>query len=119
MQEEGLGLAKRNTELEAAARKLRAGARDSEAEHQRLLSRVQNSKVQLAREQDRYAQASQAAGEQLLHSLCVTHSGTWSVTSVRLHVNHPSGCIQVQQLLRRCLMLQDNILDFFCDEQIP
>ena len=68
-QEEGLGLAKRNSELEAAARKLRGAARDSDAEHQRLLSRVQNLEVQLAREQNRYAKASQAAGEQVLQSL--------------------------------------------------
>ena len=69
MQEEVLGLAKRNSKLEATARKLRAAARESEAKHQRLLSSVQNLEVQLAREQDRYAQASQAAGEQVLH-LC-------------------------------------------------
>ena len=66
MQEEGLSLAKRNGELEAVARRLKAAARASEAEHQRILSRVQQLEGELAREHERYSQASQAAGEQVL-----------------------------------------------------
>lgn len=66
MQEEGLSLAKRNSELETTARRLKAAARASEAEHQRVLSRVQQLEAEVAREQDRYSQASQAAGEQVL-----------------------------------------------------
>ena len=66
MQEEGLGLAKRNSELENTARRLKAAARVSEAEHQKVLSRVHQLEAELAREQDRYSQATQAAGEQVL-----------------------------------------------------
>ena len=65
-QEEGLSLVKRNGELEAAVRRLRASARESEAEHQQVLSQVKQLEAQLAKEQSRYAQASHAAGEQVL-----------------------------------------------------
>ena len=65
-QEDGLNLARRNDELEGSVRKLRAAARESEAEHKRLLSRVQQLESQLAKEQERYGQASQAAGEQVV-----------------------------------------------------
>ena len=65
-QEEGLNLARRNDELEGSVRKLRAAARESEAAHKRLLSHVQQLESQLAKEQERYAQASQAAGEQVV-----------------------------------------------------
>ncbi len=74
LQEEGLSLAKRNGELEAAVRKLRAAGRDSEAEHQRVMSQVQQLESQLAKEQGRYAQASQAAGEQVVKSCGDCHS---------------------------------------------
>ena len=47
-------------------RKLRAAARESEAEHKRLFSQVQQLESQLAKEQARYAQSSQAAGEQVV-----------------------------------------------------
>lgn len=66
VQEEGLSLAKRNSELKATAHRLKAAARSSEAEHQRVLSRMQQLEAELAREQGRYSQASQAAGEQVL-----------------------------------------------------
>ena len=65
LQEEGINLKRRNGELEAAVRKLRAATRDSEAEHNRVLSQVQQLESQLAEEQERNAQASQAAGEQV------------------------------------------------------
>ena len=70
MQEEGLSLAKHNSELEATARRLKAAARGSEAEHQRVLSRVQQLEIEVAREHGRYSQASQAAGEQVLPLQC-------------------------------------------------
>ena len=65
MQEEGLTLAKRNGELEAVARRLKAAARASEAEHQRISSRVEQLESELAREHDSHSQASQAASEQV------------------------------------------------------
>ena len=68
LQEEGISLKRRNGELEAAVRKLRAATRDSEAEHNRVLSQVQQLESQLAEEQERNAQASQAAGEQVAKS---------------------------------------------------
>ncbi|DBA77123.1 hypothetical protein WJX77_012006 [Trebouxia sp. C0004] len=65
LQEEGLSLAKRNDELKVSVRSLRAMTRDSEAEHQRMMRQVQQLESQLAKEQERYAQASRAAGEQM------------------------------------------------------
>lgn len=70
VQAEGLSLAKRNGELEAVARRLKAAARGSGAEHQRMLSRVEQLESELAREHARYSQASQAAGEQVLGVQC-------------------------------------------------
>lgn len=71
LQAEGEALSRKNGELEAIARKLRAAARDTDQERDRLLTRMAALEGQLAQEQDRASYATEAASRQVgLHARC-------------------------------------------------
>ncbi|GAB4819793.1 hypothetical protein N2152v2_006839 [Parachlorella kessleri] len=64
LQREGEKLSRRNGELEATTRKLRAQLRDAESERDRLAGRVEGLEVQLEEAQQRGQQAEQALADQ-------------------------------------------------------
>ncbi|KAK9797071.1 hypothetical protein WJX73_002474 [Symbiochloris irregularis] len=65
LQEEGEGLSRKNGELEAVVRKLRASTRDLEQERERLQARYAALESQLAQEQERGSFSHQSATQQL------------------------------------------------------
>ena len=61
---EGEVLARKNGELDAVVRKLRAVQREGEAERERLAARLATQAAALAREQERFGQLQQHAAAQ-------------------------------------------------------
>jgi len=66
-QTEGEVLSRRNGELEATLRRARAGARDADAERERLAARLAALEASLARERERAAASAAAAAAQARH----------------------------------------------------
>ena len=67
MQAEGEGLSRKNGELEATVRKLRAAVRDAEQERERYQGRTNALESQLAQQQERSTYSVQSAAQQVIH----------------------------------------------------
>lgn len=70
MQAEGEALSRRSGELEATVRRLRAAARDGDAERERLTARLAALEASLSGERERAATAAAAAAAQARRPSC-------------------------------------------------
>ena len=70
LQAEGEVLSRRNGELEATVRKLRATSRESEADRERLQARLAQQDQLLDKGRERYERAAEVAGKQVTYAGC-------------------------------------------------